>query len=158
MTGEFETSRDRRILAAFLIPVVEHVARSKDSSRGNDGFDHVRAIEACLIVCGAVRESKRLHLVILLSTEDGTPSRATEIAIGVMSVMSRRVWRSPVMQTFDPPSINVPAVSVTQRILTEETSSLVTPQTCGEHTTCVTLSRIDGIVMSCAMADSSSWS
>jgi hypothetical protein len=59
MTGEFETSRDRRILAAFLIPVVEHVARSKDSSRGNDGFDHVRAIEACLIVFGAVRESKR---------------------------------------------------------------------------------------------------
>ena len=80
--------------------------------------------------------------MILLLSDEGTPSRATKMAIGVMLLMSKRAWRLPVTQTLEPPLMSVVVVLEPRIIVIEVVSSPVTPHTHGVQTTCVTLSMI----------------
>ncbi len=68
----------------------------------------------------------------------------TNIVIGSMSTTLRRLPRSPVMQTFDPPSIIWLVVVKTLPIVMDDRVSPWIPQTRGEHTMWVMLSVIDG--------------
>ncbi len=79
------------------------------------------------------------------SGEVDHPSSATEISMGSISETSRRIVILPVTQTLDPPSMSLPLVSATRKIVTEVMSSPRTPHMREEHTTRVTLSKIDGI-------------
>jgi hypothetical protein len=95
--------------------------------------------------------------VMRSSKEDGLSSRATKILNGLTSTMSRRRLRLLVTQTLEPPSIIFVAFWSITKVLTKEESPW-TPQTRGEQTTCVTLSRMEGMVGSCARTNSISWS
>ncbi len=59
MTGEAEAPRDCRILEALLIPLDKDVARSQDSGRGDDRFDHVGAVETGLVVSCTIGKGER---------------------------------------------------------------------------------------------------
>jgi hypothetical protein len=87
------------------------------------------------------------------SKEDGLPSRATKILNGSTSTTSRKRPRLPVTQMLEPPSIIFVAFWSITNVLTKEESPW-TPQTRGEQTTFVTLSRMEGMVGSCARTDS----
>jgi hypothetical protein len=76
---------------------------------------------------------------------DGTPSIATDIGIGAMSMTSSSILRSPITQTFKPPSTILPCVGgAAGRIVTVELESPRRPHTRGSHTTWVTLSSKSG--------------
>lgn len=94
--------------------------------------------------------------MIMLLFDDGTPSSATEMAMGVMSLTSKRAWRLPVTHTLEPPSMRVLIVSELQRIVIEDVSSPLIPHTRGVQRTWVTLSIIVvegvGLVMSACMS------
>jgi hypothetical protein len=79
------------------------------------------------------------------SYEAGLPSSAMELVMGWMSVTSRRLLRSPVTQTLEPPSIMRGDDWVPSRSRMEERRSDWTPQTLGEQTICVTLSIVEGM-------------
>ena len=97
--------------------------------------------------------------MIRSSREVDLPSSATEISMAVISDTSSRIVRSPVSQTLDPPSMSLPLVLETGKIFTEVMLSPRTPHTREEHTTRVTLSKIDGIWYgSKARVESTSWS
>jgi hypothetical protein len=81
--------------------------------------------------------------VIQLSYDVREPLRATNVVMGSMSTLLRRLPRSPVTHTFDPPSIIRLEQFETQQIVMEDRVSPCRPQTCGEHTTWVTLSVIN---------------
>ncbi len=74
-----------------------------------------------------------------------------------MSTTSRRLPRSPVMQTFDPPLIIWLAVLENLRIVMDDRASPRIPQTRGEHMTWVKLSVINGSWGSSASMESKPW-
>ena len=54
-----DATRYRRILTAFLVPKVEYVTGDKDSRWVDDSFNHICAVVAWLVICGAIREGNR---------------------------------------------------------------------------------------------------
>ena len=61
----------QRVHAAFLSPKVEYVAGSEDGRQGDDSLYHIGAIEARLVVCGAIREGNRKEPLFCDPVVDG---------------------------------------------------------------------------------------
>ena len=55
VAAESDATGDCRVAATFLAPVIEDIAGGQHSRRGDDCFNHVRAIEAGLVVDCAIR-------------------------------------------------------------------------------------------------------
>ncbi len=64
MTGEAEAPRDCRILEALLIPLDKDIARSQDSGREVDRFDHVGAVETGLVVSRTISKGERKETLL----------------------------------------------------------------------------------------------